>query len=101
MTKVYVVSSRRYAKPYYAEPSTVELITKVFDDYHKVVDYICKAIKEDHKYLDKTKDDLTHWRKHEPNPDNFIEGYYIKSIEYSDVSYYESTCYKFRSYDVE
>ena len=52
MANVYVVSSRRYAKPYYAEPSTVELITKVFDDYHKVVDYICKAIKEDHKYLD-------------------------------------------------
>lgn len=101
MATIYIVSERLYKKSYYAEPFKAERTVKVFDDYHKVVNYICDAIRKDHKYLDETKGDLTNWRKYEPNPDEFVEGYYMKSIEYSSAEYYESTCYKYRSYDVE
>lgn len=101
MAKVYVVSKLLYRKAYYAEPFMEESIFKVFDDYHKVVDYICDAVRKDHRYLDNSNKDLTYWTKHEPNPDNFREGWNIKSTEYSDIHYYEYTSYRFKSYDVE
>lgn len=101
MGKVHVVSRLLYRRAYYAEPLMEESVVKVFDDYQKVIDYICDAVKKDHKYLDNSQKDLTYWRKHKPNPDNFKEGFKIKSTEYSDIHYFEYTGYKFRSYDVE
>lgn len=101
MAKVYIVSEQLYKRAYNAEPFRVEGIIKVFDDYHKVISYICDVIRKDHRRLDKSKDDLTHWHKYEPNPDEFLEGYFIPSVEYDNNTYYESTRYRFRYYDVE
>lgn len=101
MNKVYIVTARVYRRGYFAEPFKVEDVIKVFDDYHKVVEYICDTIKKEHKKLDDSRDDLTCWHKYEPHPDDFVEGHYISSIEYDTGTYYESMSYKFRSYDVE
>ena len=101
MEKVYLVYERLYRSAYYAEPYEEESVIKVFDDYHKTVSYICEVIKESHKELDESGDDLTHYRKHDPNPDEFVEGHYIKSLEYDGKSSYDYVSYKFVSYDVE
>lgn len=101
MVEVYIVSKRLYRKAYYAEPYAEESIVKVFNDYHKAVEYICDAVKKDHNYLDNSGKDLTHWNKYDAHPCYFREGYYIKSIAYSDIHYRENTSYRFRTYAVE
>lgn len=101
MAKVYIVYERLYRKAYYAEPHEEERIVKVFDDYNKTVDYICDAINKFHKEIDESNGDLTHWHKYEPNPDRFMEGRLISSVEYTDKNYYDSLSYRFRSYEVE
>ena len=101
MAKVYIVSEIDYKKAYYAEPFRKESIIKVFDDYHKVVGFICDTIKEDHKQIDESKIDPARWRKYEPDPDEFVEGVAIKSNVYDHCNYYKLVSYKFRSYEVE
>ena len=101
MNNVYVVSKRLFRKAYNAEPFTEEHIMKVFDDYHKVISYICDAIKGDRKKLDESYDDLANFHKYTPNPDSFEEGLFITSFDYSINEHYEKMSYRFRSYIVE
>lgn len=101
MGNVYIVSKRLFKKAYNAEPFKVEYIAKVFDDYHKVVSYICDAIKEDHEKVDYMHDDPMNVHKYIPNPDGFEELIFITSYDYSNDHYYEKVNYVFRSHDVE
>ena len=101
MNQIYIVSKRVYKKAYNMEPWFEETILKVFDDYHKAVMYICDRIKMDHDLLDMSGEYLQNWRKYDPNPDNFEEGIFTKSIEYDTATYYESKCYRIRTYSVE
>ena len=101
MGKVYVVFRKLFNKAYHAEPFESEEVAKVFDDYHKVVSYICDAIKEDHKRIDDRYDDLSNFHKYTLNPDNLVEGWYISSFDYSTDNHYNKVSYRFHSYDVE
>lgn len=101
MKKVYLVSERLYRRAFYAEPYEEECVIKAFDDYHKTVSYIYETIKEAHRQLDESGDDLTYYHKHEPNLDKFVEGHYITSLEYDNGNSYDSVSYRFKSYDVE
>jgi hypothetical protein len=79
----------------------MEQVMKVFDDYHKVINYICDAIKNDHEKLDDLGGDLTSVHKCVPYPDGFEEGYFIHSIDHATNTYFETLTYRFISYDVE
>lgn len=100
MRNVYVVSERLIRKAYHAEQIELENIVKVFDDYHKAINYICDTIRSDHNRIS-DRDDQTGFYRYVPNPDSFVEGWYIYSFVYEIEKYYESKSYKFRSYRVE
>jgi len=101
MHKVYVVSKRLFRKAYNAEPFTEEHIMKVFDDYHKVVSYICGAIKGDLKKLYDLHGNSADVHVYTLNPDGFEEGLFINGFDYSTNDYYEKMSYRYKSYDVE
>lgn len=101
MAKVYIVSKRLFRKYANCEPYISETTLKVFGSFDKVVTYICDLMKRDRESIDDDKHDPRDWTKHYMNRETFKNGYYIKSIEFEDRYAYESTCYRFVSYDVE
>lgn len=101
MTKVYIVSKRLFRKYANCEPYISETTLKVFGSFDKVVKYICDLMKRDRDCIDDKNYDPRGWTKYYMDRETFKNGYYIKSIEFEDEYAYESTCYRFVSYDVE
>jgi hypothetical protein len=100
MSKVYVVSRRLYKRAYYAEPFSSESIVKIFSDYQKAVNYICESFERDHEIIT-NHNDTKYVTTYDPNFDNCLDGYYLKSVSYDNCDYHESICYKLTAYDVE
>lgn len=101
MAKVYIVTIRKHKRAFFAEPCEYDTLSKVFDSNFKATGYIYDLIKKDHEYVDsEIAAGKTYFFKGR-HTERLAEGWFTLSYGRKSDTYYESTSYMYKSYDVE